>query len=341
MELLEKLINSYGVSGNESQVREIIKKEIEKYVDETYVDKFGNLIAHKKGKIPRVMLAAHMDEIGLMVKRINEKGKIIFSTVGGIEVASLIGQKVMIITDKNEIRGVITSQELSAGDIIREIPKITELYIDTGLTKSELLELGVETGDYVYFYDNGSNYCYLGDGRFICGKALDNRIGCYITVELAKRLKDNKSDIFYVFTVQEEVGLYGARTSAYTIDPSWAIAIDPTTTDDTYSTPTRRLGGGPCITIKDASMLGNKSLNDWLKSTAKKNKIPIQYDVSEYGSTDALTISFSKGGIPATTVSVPVRNIHTVVGIASVEDIKNTIKLLELSLSKPPLACLV
>lgn len=341
MELLEKLINSYGVSGNESAVRELIKKEIGRYVDETYVDKFGNLIAHKKGKVPRVMLAAHMDEIGLIVKRISEKGKIVFSTLGGVEVAALVGQRVSIQTGKKEVIGVITSDLLSSGDSVKEMPKVTDLYIDTGLNKEQLNRVGVEIGNYVHFYENSSSCCYVGNSEFICGKALDNRIGCYILIELAKLLINNKNEMFYVFTVQEEIGMYGARTSAYTIDPSWAIAIDTTTTDDVYSTPTRSLGNGPCITVKDASMVGNKCINDWLTDTAKKNKIPIQYDVSEYGATDALTISLSRGGIPATAVSVPVRNIHTVVGMANVNDIKNTIRLLELLLKKPPLVCMV
>lgn len=339
MELLERLINSYGVSGNEGIVRDLIKKEIEKYVDETYIDKFGNLIAHKKGKVPRVMLAAHMDEIGLMVKRINEKGKIVFSTIGGIELPSLIGQRVAIQTDKGQLIGVVTSDQLASGDEIKELPKVTDLYIDTGLNKSQLTNLGVEIGDYAYFYE--CDCCFLGNREFICGKALDNRIGCYIQIELAKLLEDNKNEIFYVFTVQEEIGLYGARTSAYTIDPAWAIAVDTIQTDDVYDTPTRALGRGPVISIKDANMLGNQCINNWLKDIAKKNNIPTQYSVSEHGVTDALTISLSRGGIPATTVSVPVRNIHTVVGMASIRDIKNTIKLLEILLKKPPLVCLV
>jgi endoglucanase len=339
MEFLQKLLNSYGVSGNEGAVRELIKKEIENHVDEAYTDKFGNLIAHKKGKVPRVMLAAHMDEIGLITKRINEKGKIVVSTIGGVDVTALIGQKVAIQTKKGEVVGVITLEQLSSGDPIKELPKITDLFIDTGLDKEELSKSGVEIGNYVHFYD--CKCCLIGNGEFISGKSLDNRIGCYILIELAKLLKDNKNEMFYVFTVQEEIGLYGARTSAYTIDPAWAIAVDVTTSDDIYSTPTRALGYGPCITIKDASMIGSRCINDWLKDTAKKHDIPLQHDVSEFGATDALTISLSRGGTPATTVSVPVRNIHTVVGMANVSDIKNTIKLLELLLKKPPLVCLV
>lgn len=339
MKLLEELINAQGVSGSEDAVRGLIQKEIKPYVDETYVDKFGNLIAHKKGKLPRVMFAAHMDEIGLMVKRINIKGKIIFATIGGIDVTSLIGQRVAIQTSKGEVLGVITCDQISSGDELKDFPKITDLFIDTGMGKDEIAEAGVETGDYVYFYNSGCHF--MDNGREVIGKALDNRIGCYVQIELAKLLKENKNEMFYVFTVQEEIGLYGARTSAYTIDPAWAIAIDATTTDDVYNTPTRALGNGPCITIKDAVMIGSRSINKWLKDVAKKNNIPLQHDVSEYGSTDALSISFSRGGIPATTVSVPVRNIHTVVGMANVNDIKNTIKLLEILLKKPPLVCLV
>ncbi|MBI2084844.1 MAG: M42 family metallopeptidase [Candidatus Aenigmarchaeota archaeon] len=339
MELLKKLVEAYGVSGNEGEVRELIKNEISKCVDEVHTDKLGNLVAHKKGKLPRVMLAAHMDEIGLIIKRINERGKIVFSTVGGIEVSALIGQKVSIQTNKkNQLLGVITLDQMSSGDSIKELPRVTDLYIDTGLDREQLAELGVEIGNYVYFYD--SRYS-LATNEFIIGKSLDNRIGCYVLIELAKLLKENKNEIFYVFTVQEEIGMYGARTSAYTIDPSWAIAVDATTTDDVYATPTRSLKGGPCITVKDAGMLGNKCINDWLREIAKKSNIPIQYDVSEYGATDALTISLARGGIPSTTVSIPVRNIHTAVGMAHVSDIKNTIKLLELLLRKPPLVCVV
>ncbi len=338
MELLQKLINSYGVSGNEGEVRELIKEELEKCVDKVYVDKFGNLVGHKKGKLPRVMLASHMDEIGLMTKRINEKGKIVFSTIGGIEVSALIGQKVAVKTDKGDLMGVITTNDLSGGDTVKEMPKVTDLFIDTGFNKEQLKELGVGIGNYVCFH--GNDMQAIAGGELICGKALDNRVGCYILIELAKALKDCSCEIFYVFTVQEEVGMYGARTSAYAIDPSWAIALDTTSTDDVYSTPTRSLGGGPCITLKDASMLGNKCINDWLKDIAQKNKMQIQFEVSEYGATDALTISLSRGGIPSTTVSVPIRNIHTGVGMASMSDIKNTIRLVEMLLKKPPLVCI-
>ncbi|MBI2543233.1 MAG: M42 family peptidase [Candidatus Aenigmarchaeota archaeon] len=339
MELLQKLLNSYGVSGDEGEIRDLVQKEIKKYVDETYIDKVGNLIAHKKGTAPRIMLAAHMDEIGLIVKRINQKGKIVFSTIGGIDISTLIGQRVVVQGDKKEAVGVITLDALSSGDPVKELPKITDLFIDTGLDKEQLAKSGIKIGNYIRFY--GNDCCFAGNGEFICGKALDNRVGCYVLIELAKLLQKEKHDIYYVFTVEEEVSSYGATTSAYSISPVWAIVIDTTTTDDVYSTPTRSLGGGPCITIKDATTIGNKCVNKWLEDTAKKNNIPIQYDVSEYGATDALTISVSRGGIPTTAVSVPVRNIHTVIGMSDTNDIKNTIKLLQLALRKPPKVCLV
>jgi endoglucanase len=331
--LLEKLINTYGASGDEKEVRDTIKKEIKKYVDEIHIDKFGNLIAHKKGVNPKVMLAAHMDEIALMIKRITKKGKIVFSTVGSVEVPALIGQKVIIKTKKGPIFGVITSDKLSAGDEINELPKVTDLFVDTGLEKNQLTKMGINIGDYVYFYGCG---CEIFNKEFLCGKALDNRIGCFVLIELARLLKNSKNEIFYVFTVQEEIGLYGARASVYKIDPDWAIVIDATSTDDVYDTPTRSIGKGPCITMKDAEMIGNRQINEWLIKVAKKNKIPFQYEVTEYGATDALVISFSKGGIPATNVCIPVRNIHSSIGTASLKDIENTIKLLVVLLKSAP-----
>ncbi len=339
MGFLEDLVNTNGVSGAEEAVREIIEKEIKDYVDEVFVDKFGNLIAHKKGKVPRVMLAAHMDEIGLMTKYIDRTGRISFALIGGIDAASLIGQRVTIQAKRTRVRGVITLDQMSAGDPTDKMPKVSDLYIDTGLDKDELEKLGIGIGNYIYFYESSS--ITLGDDEIICGKALDDRLGCYVLVELAKRLKENKNELFYVFTVQEEIGLYGARTSAYTIDPAWAIAVDVTPADDAYHNAQKSIGKGPCLTIKDASMLGNKCINNWLKDISVKHDIPLQNDVSDLGVTDALTISLSRGGVPSGVVCLPVRNIHTVVGIAHRKDIDNTIKLLEVLLKNPPLVCLV
>ncbi len=334
MELLERLIKAFGISGNEDDVRDIIQKEIKKYVNDFYIDKVGNLIAHKKGKSPKVMLAAHMDEIGFMVKGITNEGNIRCSYLGGFLDMVMLGQIVNIKTKKGKINGVITTKEISNDHEVKEIPKTKDLIVDTGLTRKELIDLGVGPGAYLPLE---SDFRYLGNKYIISGKALDDRIGCFVLIELARLLKKVKNEIFYVFTVQEEVGLYGAKASAYAINPDWSIVIDVTNANDcNYENATKFLGRGPCLTIKDEGMIANRKLNEHIIQIAKKNKIPIQLEVSDFGDSDALIISISRGGVPATVVCVPVRNLHTPIGIANKDDIDNTIKLLQLLFKHPP-----
>ncbi len=329
MNLLEKLIGSYGVSGNESDVRKVIHKEIKKHVDETWIDGSGNLIAHNKGKPPRVMLAAHMDEIGLVIKHINDSGKIYFAPVGGIEPLNLIGQRV-IIKAKADLLGAITTSHMMDGYAIKDMPKLDDMFIDCGLNKKELERKGVSIGTFIAFEQTTE---YVGNGGLITGKSLDDRIGCYILAELAKKAK-TRNDIFFTFTVQEEMGLYGAKTSAYNIQPDWAVVVDTTPTYEVDNA--KKIGNGPCVIVKDVGMIGNIFLNEWLEEVAKKKNIPIQLDVSDFGTSDALSISLSRGGIPTTAVNVPVGNIHSTIGIASMKDIKNAILILHELLKNPP-----
>lgn len=332
-DLLEELLNAFGVSGSEGNIRKIIIHEIKKYVDEIHVDKSGNLIARKKGKKPKVMLAAHMDEVGLIVKNIDLHGRVYFSVIGGIDPLALICQRVSVETKKGLVFGVITMDDMSNAFDIENKPRLNNLYVDTGLTQNELVKIGVKTGDYIYFKRKTIN---LGARNILSGKALDDRVGCYILIELAKKLKKIKNEIYLVFTVQEEIGLYGAKTSAYSIDPDWAIAVDVTNADDYAPDATIRMGLGPSITIKDAEMLGNHALNEWITKLAKKYKIPLQFDVSDFGTTDALSIAVSKKGVPATALTVPVRNLHTTIGMVDRNDIDYAIKLLELLLKNQP-----
>ena len=337
--LLNRLVSASGTSGRESEVRSIILKEMKKYIRNVKADKFGNLIAHKKGKGPTVLFIAHMDEIGLMVKSINNKGYISCSEIGVIEPLSLIGTRVAISTKKEKIHGIITLKKISDNEDPETVPQIEDLIVDTGLTKQELITKGVEIGSYI---DIQKTVGFLGSKKFVCGKALDDRIGCYILIELAKRLKKFKSkcDVYFVFSVQEEVGLYGAKTSIYSIKPDFAVGVDVSGSDDFGDELTRCLGKGPTITVKDAEMLANPCIDEWLKDLAKKNKIPYQLEVSEAGTTDALDIAIAKGGIPTTVVGVAVRNLHTPIGVAHVDDVNNAIKLLTALLKKPPLVCL-
>jgi len=332
MDLLERLISTFGVSGNEEKVRNLIQAEIKKYVSEVSVDKVGNLIAHNKGKKPKIMLSAHMDEIGLMVKNIEPRGRIYLAEIGGADPVMLLGERVHIETNKGVIHGVITTREVNDGSFITQIPKVEDLFVDTGLDEIELRKLGVEIGS---FLSLERDLYFLGSDKIICGKAFDNRIGCYILIELAKRLKKSGYETYFVFTIQEEIGLVGAMTSAYKVEPDWAIAVDVIETSDARGEPIITLGRGPSITIKDAELIGNKTLNDYLIGIAKKKKINLQRDVSEIGTTDATSIAITKGGVPSTVVGVPIRNLHTATAVANRDDIEKTILLLEAFLKNP------
>jgi len=340
-ELLKRLMEITGASGNEGKVRTFIQKEIKKYVKDVKVDKFGNLVAHKKGKGLKVMLAAHMDEVGLMIKSISEKGNIYCAEIGGLEPIGLVGQRVQVATKKGMLTGIISIPEINDAEEVEELPVLDDLFVDTGLTKKELNKRGVSIGSFLELKQETE---LLGNKDLILGKALDDRAGCYILLELAKRLKKSDTDIYFVFTVQEEVGLYGSKTSVHGLEPDWAVVVDATPADDAKEHAheiTKVVGKGPCVTIKDADMISNVCVSDWLKSIARKKKIPLQLEVNDIGSTDALSISISKGGIPTSVVGPAVRNLHTTAGVASLKDIENIIKLLEELLKKHPKKCIV
>jgi tetrahedral aminopeptidase len=333
MDLLERLCNAPGTSGNENAIRALIVKEIKPFVDKIYVDKIGNLIAAKKGRKPRIMLAAHMDEIGLMVKSIDKSGKIFISLVGGIEPMTLIGERVGVRTPKGHINGIISTVEMSTGDEIKKAPHLEDIFVDVGLSKSELLKIGITVGSYIFLKQH---LTFMGNKDFFYGKALDDRIGCYILIQLAKQLKKSKLETYFVFTAQEEIGLYGATTSAYHIVPDWAIVVDVTSANDSADNATKCVGKGPYITVKDADIIGSPLLNAHIRKIAKKNRVPLQFEVSDFGSSDALAISVSREGVLSTVVGVVIRNIHTSVSVASKKDIDFVIKLLVAVLQSPP-----
>ena len=335
-ETLNQLIDIEGVSGNEGPVREYIEKRMKPYCDVMSVDKLGDLICHQKGKKPSIMLAAHMDEIGLMVKRIEKSGRIFVSALGGVNSINVIGQTVMIRGSTPPVKGIITTKEINNDYEINEVPDINQLFVDTGLSQSQLAKRGVEIGSYLSLERTDHE---IGNPEYIAGKALDDRVGCFILLELAKRLKKSGRDIYYAYTVQEEVGLYGAKVSAYQVDPDMAVAVDVSNANDSNEQPTKTVGKGPVITMKDDEMIGNTCMNDWFRFHAKKKKIPVQLEVSNFGTTDALTISISKGGVPATSLGVCVRNIHTTHSIVSKRDIEQAIELLEEMCVKPPVHC--
>lgn len=334
-ELLFQLLNAYGVSGFEERVRDILVAQMKGIVDDVYADKLGNLICHKKGKKPRIMLASHMDEIGLILKEISSSGKIRFSLVGGIEPITLVGQKVHIETNipGKPIHGIISFNALNDGkEIPRTVPKVSELFVDTGLTKKELIRAGVSVGNFIVAEEKA----YLTGSKYIVsGKALDDRIGCYLLVMLARKLRKLDQEVYFVFTVQEEIGLYGAKTSAYALEPDLAIAVDVTNATDSESSDSNAVGKGPFVTIKDSEMISNRPLNNHLIRLAKSKKIPLQLEVTDEGTTDAMYISISRTGVPSTVVGVVIRNIHSTISLASLKDIETCYNLLEVFLKNP------
>ncbi len=335
MKLLEKLINLHGISGNEHQVRQFILKEAKKYLKDVKVDNMGNVVARKKGRSPSVILLAHMDEIGLIVHSIDKDGKIFITNMGGIDAPILLGHRVEIPAKKGAVTGIVTNNEALNDTDQNEKIIMEKLFVFTGLNKKELDKKGIKVGSYMNF-SHSSNFAHLGSKEIIAGKALDDRVGCYVLLEVMRRMKTN-NEVTFVFTVQEEVGLYGAKASVFNLEPEYAIAVDVTGHDE--ENDRLLLGHGPVLTIKDAEMIGNKCLNDALEDVAKKQKIPLQRDVSDKGTTDAASIFAAKGGVPSAVLGVSVANIHTTMGAASAKDVEGTIRVLTEFLKKPPVKC--
>ena len=336
--LLKKLSDAHGISGYEDEVREIVKAELEDVVDEIRIDRMGNLICVKNGGEFKEMIAAHMDEIGFMVKHIDDKGFIRFTPIGGWFDQIALGQRVILHGNKGKVYGVIGSKppHLMKGDERKKAIELKDMFIDVGASsKDEVLDMGVEVGTPITIDRE-----LVTLGKRVTGKALDNRAGLAMMI-LA--LKETKSDatIFAVGTVQEEVGLKGAKVSAFAIEPDVAIATDVCIATDYPGTESAHmdveLGKGPAITIADASgrgLIASRKVLEWLRSTAEKYEIPYQLEVAEGGTTDATAIHLTKEGIPTGVISVPARYIHSPVEVIDVEDLKNGAKLIARALER-------
>ena len=336
-DLLFRLLDANGVSGNETEVRNLILTEIKGYVDEVHTDKTGNLIARKKGRGKKVMLAAHMDQVGIIAKRISDEGRIYISTLGGIDPITLTGERVRITSSKGKlIYGVITTEQIHEGRDAEKLPGLSDLYVDCGVDGKELSALGIEIGADIALIQSA---VIIGGGVAVSGKALDDRLGCYVLVQLIKSIKKPKNDLYFVFTVQEEVNFHGAQTSTFQVDPDWAIVVDVTNSRDFSNPPTGVLGKGTAVTVKDSDFIANKCLNDAIKEICAKKKILVQWHVGDYHTSDAMKISASKSGVPSTVIGPAIRNIHTTVEMASISDIDDTVLIMEELLKNPPDDC--
>ena len=331
IKLIRRLSEAHGVPGSKAEVSSIIESEL-KEVCEINKDVMGNLIAKKSGGKKKVMLAAHMDEIGLMVRHIDENGFIKFITLGGFFDQTILNQAVVLHTRKGPLSGVIGSKppHLMEEKEKDKVIKTKDMFIDVGAGNAKIADkMGVSIGDYITF---DSQFKELKNG-LIKGKAFDDRLGCAVMIEVMKQV-NTKHTLYAVGTVQEEVGLKGAKTSAYEIEPDAALALDVAPAGDFPGTTPEeariKINKGPVITVADGKGRGiitHTSVRDSLVETAKKRKIPYQLEVGEGGTTDATAIQLTKGGVFSGVVSVPTRYIHTPVEVASIKDIKNTVKL--------------
>ncbi len=327
-QLVKSLTEKFAPSGFESPVREFIEAETKGLFDEMRVDALGNLILLKKaakgaGQPKKIMVAAHMDEIGVIATHIEKDGFVRFAPIGGVYPRNLPGSRVRFV---NGTRGVIGVEEMKPGDAV----SIEKCYIDVGV----LSDAGhpVCIGDVAGF---DREFSEVG-GKWV-SKAMDDRIGVAIAIQVMRAVKDSANDIYFVFTTQEEVGTRGAETSAYSVDPDLGIALDVTGWGDTPNQKglSIKLGAGPAIKIKDAGMISDPRVVKWMISAAEAEEMPYQREVLLGGTTDARAIQLARSGVPVGVVSIPCRYVHSASEMIDPIDVENAVKLVTRLVSLP------
>jgi endoglucanase len=337
-ELIRDFTAAYGPSGREDQIREIIRGAIEPHCDRVSVDALGNLIAFRQGQGGaggtaggsgarlKVMLAGHMDEIGVIVTHLDENGFVRFANVGGMSPHVLLGQRLVFANGR---AGSVGSERV---DDIKELA-LDKLFLDIGArSRDEAREL-VEVGDMATYMRGLSDH-----GTRVSAKAMDDRIGCVVVAETLRRLRNSPHDVYAVFTVQEEVGLRGAQTSAFGIDPDFGIAFDVCPVGDTpraRSILNPELGKGAAIKAKDVSVVVPPKVKDLLVKTAKDNGIAYQMEVLPAGGTDTGAIQLTRSGVAAGCISIPTRYVHTPVEMVDLGDVEACVALAVKLLESP------
>jgi putative aminopeptidase FrvX len=324
--LIKELVETTGPSGYETRVRDLIRSKVTPLANEVQVDALGNLIA-TKGQIKsggkKIMLAAHMDEIGVIATHIDESGFVRFTTIGGVRRQTCVGGRVRFL---NGTSGVISYEYL--GDL-NKLPTFNQMYIDVGASDRE--HCPVRVGDVAAFDRDFSPY-----GDRLVSKAMDDRIGVAVLIETLRLLKSSPNQVYFVFSVQEEVGLRGATTAAYGLDPDVGIAVDVTLSADTPKGIKMdvSLGSGPAIKVRDSGMLSDPQIVSWMVDVAEKTNIPYQMEVLEAGTTDARAIQLTRAGVPAGCISIPCRYVHAPSEMVDYNDVQNAVKLLLALVSK-------
>ena len=318
-ELIKQLTEAYGPSGHEGPIRELIRTAVEPLVDRVRVDALGNLIAEKAGTGAgrKVMLAAHMDEIGVIVSYVDAKGFLRFQPIGGVNPLTLMGGRVQFA---DGAYGVICAEDTQA---FKTDPLLTRLYIDVGASShDEAADRLGQAADFVR--------PLVDVGQRLVAKALDDRIGCAILVATLQQLGRTPHEVAFVFSVQEEVGLRGARTSAFGLAPDVGIALDVTIAADTPECRklSMKLGAGPCIKVADPGLIAHPGVKELLIRTAETHVIPYQLEVLDGGTTDASAIQLAGSGVAAGCVSIPCRYVHTPSEMVDVRDVENAVRLM-------------
>lgn len=342
IDLLKTFADAHGLSGYEDEVATLLREHLEPLVDEVSMDKMGNVVGTRQGEGPAVMIAAHMDEIGLMISHIEEEGYLRFVPVGSWFDQTILGQRVLIATrDGRRVPGVVGSRppHLMDTEERKKVVKLKDMFVDCGAgSAQQVRELGIDIGSPVTI---DRELCRLGPD-LVTGKALDNRAGVTMMVRALEMLQDEEvhATIQAVGTVQEEVGLKGARTSAFGLEPDVAIATDVSIPGDhpgvTRSESHIVLGKGPCITVLDAAgrgVIAPRPVLEWLREAAEEAGLPYQLEVGNGGKTDATAISISRTGVPCSVISVPCRYIHSPVEVLSLRDLEQGAALIAAAIS--------
>ncbi|HEX9014294.1 MAG TPA: M42 family metallopeptidase [Anaerolineaceae bacterium] len=325
--LIQRLVETPGPSGYEQKVRELVRAEIEAAADELRVDALGNLIARKGQKTNdglRIMLSAHMDEIGVIATHIDEHGFVRFTNIGGVRPINCMGGRVRFLSG---VQGVINGDSLDSAD---KVHTLEQMYIDLGA--STRADCPVKVGDVAAF-----ERPFLDLGDRLVAKAMDDRISVAVLIETIRQLKTTPNEVFFVFSTQEEVGLRGATTAAYGVDPELGLSVDVTRTGDTPKGVKMEtsLGLGPAVKVRDSSLLADPRIVRWMEAAAEKEHIPYQLEILEAGGTDAHAIQLTRMGVPAGCLSIPTRYVHSPSEMVDYRDVQNAVKLLLALLRNP------
>ncbi len=336
LKLMAKMMDAFGPSGFEREINRIVKKEVESFVDEIITDKLGSVAFKLNGDGPKVLLAGHTDEVGFIISSITKEGFLTFNQLGGLWDQVLLAQKVIIRGKKGDVIGIIASKppHIIPQEERKKVVIKKNMFIDIGVcSKEEVEEVGIRVGDPVVPW---SPFQTLHDGKVAMGKAFDDRIGAFVIMEAMRRIKEQDNHhpniIIGAATVQEEVGLRGAQTIAQTVNPDVAIVLEVDIAGDVPGIKPHeaatRMGEGPGMITYDRSMIPNQELKEFVLGIASQAQIPIQLSQMAGGGTDAGRIHVNSSGCPSVVLTVPTRHIHSHIGLLSLKDTENMIRLL-------------